>query len=106
MSCKNANILGKPDTGIHRFRLGGVAVVDLLLTLLVALGLSYIPGSPPFTIWIIFLLLLAMVIHAIFCTKTSVNNWLYEGSVKLWVFIGILVICCIILVALKHMNVK
>ena len=78
MSCQYANILGIPGKGIHKFRLGNVAIVDLVLTLILALGLSYIPGSPPFTIWIIILLLLSMVLHALLCTDTSVNKWLYS----------------------------
>lgn len=101
MECKNANILGVPKKGIHKFRLGGVAIVDLLLTLIAALGFSYIPGSPPFTIWIIFLLLLSMVLHGIFCTKTSVNNWLYKNNINLYIFSGILIIFTIMLVIFK-----
>ena len=101
MSCKNANILGKPDTGFHSLRLGGVALGDLLLTLGAAIGFSYIPGSPPLTIWIIFLLLGAMLIHASFCTKTSVNKWLYSGNVNIWIFSGIIIVFLIAIIILK-----
>ena len=58
LSCNKANILGEPGKGAHNLHIGGIALVDLLLTLGLALILSYIPGSPPFTIWIIILLLL------------------------------------------------
>jgi len=79
MSCKYADSLGIPGKGAHKLRLGGVAIIDLVLTLILALGLSYIPGSPPLTIWIIILLLFSMSLHALFCTKTSVNHWLYNN---------------------------
>jgi len=102
MKCKNANILGIPGKGIHRFRLGGVAIVDLLLTLLLALGFSYIPGSPPVTVWIIFLLLLSMVLHGFFCTKTSVNDWLYKNNINLTLFSGLLIVLATILIFLKN----
>lgn len=98
--CKYANILGIPGKGIHRFRLGGIAVVDLVLTLGLALGLSYIPRGPPFTVWIIILLLLAMVLHALFCTKTSVSTWLYNDY-NLYIFTGSLLLVSVLLVIFK-----
>ena len=102
MTCKNANILGVPGKGIHRFRLGGVAIVDLLLTLVVALIFSYIPGSPPFTIWIILLLLLSMVLHGFFCTKTSVNEWLYANNIRLSIIVGLIIIFSVMIIFLKN----
>ena len=100
VACKNANILGKPGQGIHSLRLGGVALVDLLLTLAVAIGLSYIPKSPPLTIWIIFLLLLAILVHAGFCTDTSVNKWIYSGYNK-WICVVVLGISALLIILLQ-----
>ena len=101
MTCKYADIFGIPGKGVHRFRLGGIAVVDLVLTLGLALGLSYIPSSPPFTIWIILLLLLAMVLHALLCTKTSVSKWLYSDY-NLYIFTGSLVLVSVLLLFFKN----
>ena len=99
LSCKNADIFGKPKTGIHRFRLGGIAIVDFLLTFALALGLSYIPHSPPLTIWLIFLILLAMMLHSGFCVKTSVSVWLNK---HFWIFCGFLILSVIILIILRY----
>jgi len=96
MSCKYADSLGIPGKGVHKLRLGGVAIIDLVLTLILALGLSYIPGSPPITIWIIILLLFSMSLHALFCTKTSVNLWLYNNYTTL---IYIIFTCLLILLS-------
>ena len=104
LPCNKSNILGEPGKGIHSLHIGGVALVDLLLTLGVALGLSYIPGSPPFTIWIILLLLLAIVVHAGFCTKTSVNKWLYSSKVNLWIVVSIILVLTSLIVVLGHLN--
>jgi hypothetical protein len=98
LSCKNAKILGEPGKGIHRLRLGGIALVDFILTFLVAVGLSYIPSSPPLTIWLIFLLILAMMLHSGFCTKTGVTVWLENN---IWIFCGFLIISAIILIILN-----
>jgi hypothetical protein len=34
-ACPFGNIFGKPNEGIHRYRLFGLAIVDVLLTMLV-----------------------------------------------------------------------
>ena len=102
MTCENANMLGIPGKGIHKFRLGGVAIIDLLFTLLLALILSYIPESPPITIWIIILLLLSIVIHGFFCTKTSGNEWLYKNNTRLVIIISCIIIFSILIIFFKN----
>jgi hypothetical protein len=39
--CKYKNILGKPGTGVHSYRFMNIAIVDVLLTLLLAFVISY-----------------------------------------------------------------
>ena len=41
MLCKYKDILGKPKEGLHKYRFFGVAVVDVILTIIVALIISY-----------------------------------------------------------------
>ena len=79
LSCKHQDALGVPSKGFHRIHFGGVAVGDLLLTFLLAVGLSYIPGSPPLTLWIVILILLAEALHIGFCVNTSVMHWFNGG---------------------------
>ena len=105
MICKYANLLGIPGKGIHKIHIGGVAIVDLLLTLGLALLLSLIPKSPPLTIWIIILLLLSIIIHNIFCTKTSVSNLLNSNS-KFWSFIITLIILIILIIIFRYLNIN
>lgn len=102
MPCKFADALGAPDTGAHQFRLGDIAVVDFLLTLAVAIGLSYIPGSPPLVVWLVLLLLLAIIVHGGFCTQTSVNQWLYASPARTWTSAGFLALSAIAIVALRE----
>jgi hypothetical protein len=101
MSCKFANILGIPGKGVHTIHVGNVALVDLVLTVGIGVGLSYIPKSPPLTIWIILLLLFSIMIHSVFCTKTSVLKWLYEGELRLPIVISIMVAMIVVIIMLK-----
>lgn len=86
MLCKFKDILGKPFLGFHKIHFGNVALFDLLLTLGIAIGLSYIPKSPPLTIWLIILFLIAMFLHILFCVNTSVNNWMYGNIFNKYLF--------------------
>lgn len=61
---------------IHSFKIGGIAVVDVLLTLLAALVLSKI-GKKPFWIVLILLFLLGILMHRIFKVRTTVDRFLF-----------------------------
>ena len=49
--CKYRDMFGKPNTGIHSIRIGNIAVVDVLLTILLAYAIastfdvSFLPDS-------------------------------------------------------------
>ena len=101
MLCASKNLFGIPGKGAHLFRLGGVAVVDLLLTLLLSVGLSYIPHSPPCTLWIVFLLLVSMTVHKMFCVTTSANAWLNTND-NLAVFVVVSILLLLSLAVLKN----
>jgi hypothetical protein len=42
--CKYKNALGEPGKGIHSYRLFGVAIADVIMTLIGALILAYLTG--------------------------------------------------------------
>jgi hypothetical protein len=71
---KYADIFGKPGEGAHKYRIGNVASIDLILTILLAFlvsGMSEIPVSITITI----LLLLSFIFHLLFGVKTSSAKW-------------------------------
>ena len=70
MSCPYANLLGKPNTGVHSIRLFGFAVVDTLLTVLAAFLIS---KAFEINFWYSFLglFVLGEVLHYIFGTDTA-----------------------------------
>ena len=103
LSCQYANLFGKPKKGIHRLHIGGIAIVDFVLTILLALAFSYIPSSPPLVIWLIILLLLAMLLHSGFCVKTSVEKWLNKNYND-YIFSSIIIISAILLLVLRRIQ--
>ena len=76
--CKYRNSLGIPNQGIHSYRLLGVAIADVILTILVAILISYF-FKTPLIYTTIFLFLLGIILHRLFCVRTTVDKLLFPN---------------------------
>ena len=74
--CKYKNIFGAPDTGVHSYRFLNIAIFDLGATILVAFLISYF-CKISFILTLIILLLLGIIVHHLFCVRTTVNKILF-----------------------------
>ena len=75
--CKYKNILGIPGQGPHSYRIFNIAIVDVLLTLILAYILSYIYNIS-FVKTSIILFILGILLHRIFCVKTTIDKLLFS----------------------------
>ena len=85
---KYRNMFGEPNTGVHRTRFLGVAIVDVLATLvggvLLGLFLNFAVYRQPFHWnWILYstasLFLLGIAFHRVFDVRTTVDRFLFSG---------------------------
>lgn len=76
MLCKYKNALGKPKEGLHKYRIFNIAIIDLLLTIIVAIIISYIMKINVFIVFII-LFLLGIIMHRLFCVRTTIDKLLF-----------------------------
>lgn len=74
--CKYKNALGEPGKGIHSYRLFDVAIVDVIMTILVSYLVSNF-FNISFTYTTIFLFGFGILLHHIFCVKTTVDKLLF-----------------------------
>ena len=74
--CNYSDIFGKPNEGIHSYRVFNIAIVDLILTVIAVIILSYI-FDLPFLSLLIVVLLLGIILHRIFCVKTTVDKLIF-----------------------------
>ncbi len=79
MLCKQKNLLGKPNKGFHK-HVFGIAIFDLLATILVAVLLSWWKKWNFFIVFLI-LMIIAIIVHRIFCVNTTINKFIF-GKVK------------------------
>lgn len=77
--CKYRNALGEPGKGIHSYRLFGVAIADVLMTIVGAYMISYVLKTP-FWYTLIAFFLLGIFLHHLFCVRTTIDKLLFpEG---------------------------
>lgn len=77
--CKYKNIFGEVGKGIHSYRIFNIAIVDLLFTVLVAYLIHrFLLSDYSLTIILIVLLLLGIIMHRLFCVRTTVDKLLFR----------------------------
>ena len=77
--CAYKDALGKPRQGIHSYRLFGVAIVDVILTILGAMLIAYFSKYDFYKI-LIALFILGIILHRLFCVRTTVDKLLFPNS--------------------------
>ena len=75
MTCKYKNLFGEPNKGLH-FHVLGIAIIDLLLTIIAAYGIS-VWRDWNFLLVFLYFMIIAIVLHRIFCVNTTINKLLF-----------------------------
>jgi hypothetical protein len=72
--CKYRNIFGLPNTGAHKYKIFGFAVVDSVLTLIASYFIAKYYNCNIFTVFVI-LFIIGQIFHILLCVNTAfVNN--------------------------------
>jgi len=79
--CKYKNLLGIPKKGIHSYRFLGLAIADVIMTIIGALLISYfLKISLVYTT--ISLFILGIILHRLFCVRTTIDKLLFPNVTK------------------------
>jgi hypothetical protein len=78
--CKYKNIFGEPGKGVHSYRLFGVAIVDVILTIIAAFIISYF-FKYSFIKVLIILFILGIFFHRLFCVRTTIDKLLFPENI-------------------------
>ena len=71
--CKYKDIFGKPKEGPHSYRIFNIAIVDTLLTIIIGYLISKYFKLKLYIVLIV-LFILSIIVHKIFCVKTTLSN--------------------------------
>ena len=77
--CKDKDALGKPGTGVHSYRFMGVAIADVIMTLIGAFIISYFTGYS-FLMVAAILFILGIILHRLFCVRTTIDKMLFPNA--------------------------
>lgn len=77
MLCKYSDIFGKPKQGVHSIRLFDIAIIDLLMTLLLAYIIS-VYFNKNFIIISFVLFISGIILHRLFCVRTTIDKILFK----------------------------
>ncbi len=69
------DVFGAAGTGVHRHRFGNVAIVDYVLSLVLA-ALVSLACNVPLTVTTIGVLALSILAHSLFCVDTATGKYL------------------------------
>ena len=75
--CKFKDIFGKPNTGLHSIRVFNIAIVDVLLTVLLAYLITTVFHTR-FNVTLATLFIGGIILHRTFCVKTAIYKFLFE----------------------------
>ena len=79
--CKYRNALGVPGKGVHSVRLGSLAIVDVIMTLIGAYIIArWMRVSFAWTAAGLFLL--GIILHRLFCVRTTIDRLLFPNAAK------------------------
>ena len=75
--CKYKHILGVPGQGPHSYRIFNIAIVDVILTIILAYIISYLFKISLVKTSII-LFILGILLHRLFCVRTTIDKVLFN----------------------------
>ena len=77
--CKYKNALGIPNKGIHSYRFMGVAIMDVIMTILAAYLISiFFKYNFMYTTLVLFIF--GIILHRLFCVRTTVDKLLFPNA--------------------------
>ena len=79
--CMYKNMFGKVGEGIHSYRIGNVAVLDVGQTCVVAFFIWYF-GFPKYNFFYVLIafFLLGIFMHRLFCVRTTIDKLLFPNT--------------------------
>ena len=77
MLCQYKNSLGEIGKGIHSYRLFGLAIMDVFFTIVGSYIIHSIIPKYRFIYILLFIFLLGVILHRIFCVRTTIDRLLF-----------------------------
>ena len=77
MLCQYKDIFGKVGEGVHSYRVLNFAIVDVIVTIIGAYLISRVTKQN-FIIVLVLFFILGIILHKLFCVKTTIDKLLFS----------------------------
>ena len=75
--CKYKDLFGKVGEGAHAYRVGNIAIVDVLGTILIAWVIHFFLPQYKFITILLASFLAGIIAHRLFCVRTTIDKLLF-----------------------------
>jgi hypothetical protein len=76
--CKYKDMLGKPNEGIRKYRIGGIAIMDTVVVIIIGIIISFMTKFPLlYTLAVLFIS--GIIVHRLFCVRTGIDRILFPN---------------------------
>ena len=79
MLCQYKDAFGQVGTGIHSYRIFGIAYMDVIITIITALIIAWV-AKWNYLYTVIGFFGLGIIVHQIFCVRTAVDKLLFSNA--------------------------
>jgi len=81
--CKYKNIFGEPNTGFHSIRIFNVAIFDVVSTIILGIVIQFLLQKIfhyDISLYILLIILfgLGILLHRLFCVRTTVDKLIFD----------------------------
>ena len=74
--CEYSTLFGIPNTGLHRYRIFNLALVDIISTVILAYVIYYLTSYNFFVVLLI-CFIIGILAHRLFCVRTTIDKLLF-----------------------------
>jgi hypothetical protein len=78
MLCNYQDMFNKVGEGVHSYRLFNLAIIDIIFTIIGAYLIHLFIQKSNFICVLICLIILGIILHRIFCVRTTVDKLLFN----------------------------
>jgi uncharacterized membrane protein YcaP (DUF421 family) len=71
-----SEIFGRPNEGVHSYRIFDLAIVDIIMTIIGAFIISKI-FKINFILILVILFIIGIILHRLFCVNTTINKFIF-----------------------------
>ena len=76
--CQYKDLLGKPNEGIHSYKIFNISIIDVLATIFIAYIIYLFFPKYNFFFILIGLFILGIILHRLFCVNTTIDKLLFN----------------------------